>query len=63
MNDKQLEQTLMDAVEVYQEGTEDADNIARMTSFEDGGVLTNNAGFTVTLEDGSEYQVTIVRSR
>ena len=51
MNDKQLEQTLMDAVEVYQEGTED------------GGVLTNNAGFTVTLEDGSEYQVTIVRSR
>jgi hypothetical protein len=27
------------------------------------GVLTNNAGFTVRLQDGSEFQVTVVKSR
>lgn len=34
---------------------------ARVTSFSDGMVLTNNAGFTLRLEDGSEFQVTVVR--
>lgn len=32
------------------------------TSYEDGGVMTNNAGFTMTI-DGAEFQVTVVRSR
>jgi hypothetical protein len=32
-------------------------------SFAADGVMTNNAGFTIRLEDGSEYQVTVVQSR
>jgi hypothetical protein len=34
----------------------------RTECFRAAGVLTNNAGFVVTLADGSEYQITIVRS-
>lgn len=32
-------------------------------SFAEAGVLTQNAGFVLRLGDGSEFQVTIVRSR
>jgi len=32
------------------------------TSFRSGGVLTDNAGFTVKLADGSEYQITVIKS-
>lgn len=32
-------------------------------SFQDGMVLTSNAGFTITLPNGEEFQVTIVKSR
>lgn len=43
-----------------QEGTDEA---ARVRSFEDAGVLTENAGLIVRLPDGSEFQVTVVRRR
>ena len=33
-----------------------------VTSFEDGGVLTSNQGFTMYV-GGSEFQVTVVQSR
>ncbi len=32
-------------------------------SFEDAGILTNDAGLVITTVDGHEYQVTIVRSK
>lgn len=32
-------------------------------SFREAGVLTNDAGLVLYLDDGSEYQITIVRSR
>ena len=32
-------------------------------SYADAGVLTQNAGFVLRLVDGSEFQITIVRSR
>lgn len=35
---------------------------ARITSFREGMVLTGNAGFTLRLKDGPEFQVTVVRS-
>ena len=31
-------------------------------SFAEEGVLTNNAGFVIRLQDGSEFQVTVVQS-
>ncbi len=33
------------------------------STFEDAGVLTSNAGLVLRTADGSEFQVTVVRSR
>lgn len=35
----------------------------RSVTFKDAGLLTSNDGLVVTLSDGSEFQVTVVRSR
>ncbi len=37
--------------------------IAGSLTFEDADVLTRDRGLVVTLTDGSEFQITIVRSR
>jgi len=39
------------------------DDIENVSTFEEAGVLTNNAGLVVRLGDGSKFQVTIVQSR
>jgi hypothetical protein len=36
---------------------------ARVYTFEQAGVLTMNKGLVLSLADGSEFQLTIVRSR
>jgi hypothetical protein len=41
----------------------DADELLDVCSFERAGVMTHNEGLVVSLEDGSEFQVTVVRSR
>lgn len=41
----------------------DPDGIDRAVPYDEAGVLTNNAGFLVRLDDGSEFQITVVRSR
>lgn len=38
-------------------------DIDRVDSFETCGILTNDKGFVITQNDGSEYQVFIVRNR
>jgi hypothetical protein len=35
----------------------------RITSCEEAGVLTTDAGFVVRTADGSEFQITVVQSR
>lgn len=35
----------------------------RVTPFEEAGLLTRNRGLLVRLSDGSEFQITIVKSR
>ena len=35
----------------------------RVATFEERGVLTRNEGLVLRLADGSEYQITIVRSK
>jgi len=42
---------------------DDLVNLRRVRTFDEEGVLTQNAGLTVTAADGSEFQLTIVRSR
>ena len=41
----------------------DPHGIRDAMSYDEAGVLTNNAGLVVRMDDGSEYQITIVRSR
>ena len=41
----------------------DPDGIRDVVTFEDAGVLTSNAGLVVRMDDGCEYQITVVRSR
>ena len=48
--------------ESYCIGEQPEDDI-RIRTFEDAGVLTRDTGFTITLMDGSEFQVTIKQSR
>ena len=46
----------------YGIGEQPEDDV-RIRTFEDAGVLTRDEGFTITLADGSEFQVTIKQSR
>ena len=39
------------------------DDIESVRTFEEAGVLTRNAGLVYRLDDGSEFQITIVQSR
>jgi len=38
-------------------------DIKSVRTFEDAGLLTRNSGLVVTLRDGSQFEVTIVKSR
>lgn len=40
-----------------------AEKVAGVSTFDEAGVLTRNAGLVVRLDDGTEFQVTVVRSR
>ena len=37
--------------------------VDRAVPYDEAGVLTRNAGIVVRLRDGSEFQITVVRSR
>ena len=41
----------------------DIEQVARVQTFEDAGILTRNRGLVVTMRDRSEYQITIIKSR
>ena len=42
---------------------DDLVNLRRVRTYQEDGVLSQNAGLVVTTADGSEFQLTIVRSR
>jgi len=42
---------------------DDLVNLRRVRTYQEDGVLTQNAGLLVTTADGSEFQLTVVRSR
>lgn len=37
--------------------------VIEVQTFDEAGILTQDRGVLVTLEDGKEYQISIVRSR
>ncbi len=40
-----------------------APEIRRVQTYEEAGIMTTDRGLVVRTEDGSEFQITIVRSR
>ena len=46
-----------------EDGVTGADLIKSVRTFEQVGMLTRDRGLVLTFDDGSEYQVTIVRSQ
>ena len=42
---------------------EDLADVECVRTFEEEGVLTSDAGLVITMADGSQYQLTLVRSR
>ena len=66
--DKEMtEETLETGLAALIRGDVDPEEICwenlRVETFEEAGVMTYNKGLVVTLPDGSEFQLTIVRSR
>ena len=58
-----IEDALRAADERAQDEDGDEETIRSIVTFADAGVLTSNSGLVVRLADGSEYQITVVRSR
>ena len=60
-------QEFSDAIEdLLDDLPEDAilcDEVKRTSSFEQKGVLTTDAGLIVTMKDGTEFRITVVRSK
>lgn len=64
MNDK----VIQDALEMILTGDYDLSDTAfeelvGVSTFEDAGVMTQNSGLVLRMADGSEFQLTIVKSR
>ena len=58
----EFERRLQHVLEHVDEDEESVIGGCRVTTFSDAGLLTRDRGLVVTLADGSEFQVTIVRS-
>lgn len=56
-----LRALLVDGIDL-EEAFEDS-GIARVDTFDEAGVMTMNKGLVIGLDDGTEFQITIVRSR
>lgn len=65
MTIEELVEVIEDLLRSQVEDEDDATELrgAKITSFRRAGVITRDAGFTIELVDGSEYEVTIVQSR
>ncbi|HOD84367.1 MAG: hypothetical protein BWX88_03447 [Planctomycetes bacterium ADurb.Bin126] len=59
MNEHEMEDLLANLLQ----NEDEAPDVRRVTTFEEAGILTYNRGLIVRTEDGSEFQITIVRSR
>jgi len=51
-----------EALDVFQDECEGAE-VRTIDSFEESGLMTRNEGLVVRMMDGSEFQLTVVRSR
>ena len=56
-NEQMIEEELKELFEGMVSG------VIEVQTFDEAGILTQDRGVLVTLEDGKEYQISIVRSR
>ena len=65
MTEAQLREILAEALTLFEEQAQEADDpiFFDSRSFEEAGILTANEGLLVRARDGSEFQLTIVSSR
>lgn len=59
MNENELADKIAEALDIMEE--EETIGLDRIRTFEADGVLTNNAGLTITV-DGKRFQVTVVEA-
>jgi hypothetical protein len=52
-----------DIQEIITDAIAGQDEIIRVQTFEEAGVLTTNNGLVIRTSDGSEFQITIIQSR
>lgn len=57
MTEQQMVQTLTEAVQESEVEWRD------MATFAEDGIMTANAGFTITMADGSEFQIKVTQSK
>ena len=57
MTEKAMAETIQETL------AESGDIFTHLLTFEEAGMLTRNNGLVVRTSDGSEFQITIVRSR
>ena len=62
MTEKDFREILEDRLRYGDEASEEFDN-AKFRNFQDAGLMTRNEGLVITMEDGSKFQVTIVKVR
>lgn len=60
MNEREIESLFLGLE--YDDENPLAEKIASAISFEDAGILTRNRGVVLRMNDGSEFQITIVQS-
>lgn len=60
MNEKQMEAWLSEAI--YGVGDEE-NEVRRVSTYEEDGVLTMNKGLVVKFKNGDEFQICIVQSK
>jgi hypothetical protein len=63
MGENDIEELLTEALYAYDEENNDGEDISSIRSFNDTGLLTSNSGIVVRMNDGSEFQITIVQSK
>lgn len=49
--------------EAIYEADNDEQNVRDISSYENAGIMTTDKGLVMRMEDGSEFQITIVQSR
>jgi len=63
MTEHDIETTLLELeYQTGEDGDPIIDQLKSAASFEDRGIMTRNMGVVFRMKDGSEFQITIVRS-